>query len=248
MKKQKKKVLLIHGWGTSSYNSNLKTLGKNLVESTWIDRKMFVKGLKSNFEVRFFNLPGFCGTTEPKEKFYDVEDFTNYLHRWLETRKKKPDIVIGYSFGGVVALDYKIRYSPKIPTVLIAPALKRKEGLWSLVAKKTKYFVPGFITNKLRGWYQTIFSKYYRKGSDFLRNSYDVIARRDTRNMLLSVDNRTLKIIIGDQDTSTPFGMIKEELNKLQIARKVIAGGDHDIAKTHYREILEAILEFSKKH
>ena len=112
---------------------------------------------------------------------------------------------MGYSFGGAVALDYKVRYKSDIPVILISPALKRNETVKSQMGKIGKHIVPQKYFDSLKSLYQTIFSKYYREGTPFLRASYDKIARRDIRSLLDLVDPKDILLVSVLEDETGVF-------------------------------------------
>ncbi|KKT42490.1 MAG: hypothetical protein UW88_C0006G0008 [Candidatus Collierbacteria bacterium GW2011_GWD2_45_10] len=237
---------MIHGWGTRSYNSNLDC--EKVVEGTaWSQRQELVNLLEKRYPVRFFNLPGFCCVKEPKKESFDLEDFSDYLGNWVKEQNVKPEAIVGYSFGGAVALDYKVRHKSNIPVILISPALKRKETVKSQMGKIGKHIVPERYFDSLKSLYQSIFSRYYREGTPFLRASYDKIARRDIRPLLELVDPKDILLVYGDSDTSTPADYISEIVEKNGLNCLIIKGGDHNIGETHPDEVSSAIINFLSK-
>ncbi len=242
-----REIVIIHGWGTQSYNSNIdcEKAGEDVA---WIHRQELIKLLGKQYHIRFFNLPGFCCVKEPKKQAFDLEDFSDYLDSWIKDKNIKPEAIIGYSFGGAVALDYKVRYKPDTPIILISPALKRRETLKSKIGKIVKHIIPLRYFDSLKSLYQTIFSRYYREGTPFLRASYDKIARRDIRPLLGMVDPKDILLIYGDSDTSTPAVYVSEIVEKNNLNSLIIKGGDHNIGGTHAEGITSAIIDFLSKY
>lgn len=246
----KKVAVLVHGWDPKYYNNNLST--KVTSDIAWSHRKRLVKLLRSEFQVKFFNLPGFCNTQTPnKTKSYNLEDFTRSLDKWLRIKNISPDIFIGYSFGGSVLLDHLVNYKSKGVFILISPAIIRKESSRSRLAHLLKLFLPSTLIKLLKHPYQYLASKYYRKGDPFLRESYDLIARRDLRNLLGSADKKRLLLIYGNNDIETPWQFVQEDVIKHSISQTIILGGGHSIGQTHPDHIIKAIHRFlakTKKH
>lgn len=238
-----KEIVMIHGWDTKNYNSNLVCKNSN-EEIAWSQRQELVQLLKRKYSIRFFNLPGFCCVKEPKKPFFDLEDFSDSFHSWINKENIKPRAIIGYSFGGAIALDFKLRYKSKIPVILISPALKRQESLKSIVGKFGKVLASKKHFNFLKSIYLYIFNKYYRKGTSFLRQSYDKIARRDIRSHLKKVNPKEILLIYGDSDISTPPKYISEIVKTKKINCRIICGGNHNIGETHPNEIFSAIANF----
>lgn len=238
-----KEIVMVHGWDTRNYNSHLNC--ERLSEGVaWDQRRELIELLQKNYSLRFFNLPGFCGVKEPEKEFFDVSDFSDNFAKWLKGQKIKPTAIVGYSFGGVVALDFKVRYKSDIPVVLISPALKRQETIKSQVGKIGKSLVPEKYSDALKSLYQTLFSRYYREGTLFLRASYDRIARRDIRPMLERVDPKDSLLIYGDSDTATPANYITELVNKKGLKCFLVKGGNHNIGEIHPKEITKVIMDF----
>lgn len=235
-----KTLVLIHGWGTSSYNSQLPT--KPPKDAAWNSKKELTSLFENYYNLHFYNLPGFCGTPEPKKHSYDVEDFAADLNSWLQSNKIAPDAILGYSFGGAVALCHKVNFNSKTKIILVSPALKRKETLKSFLAKYLKTITPQIFSKSFKHVYQSVFSKYYNLGTPFLKASYDKIARRDLRPLLTQVKPEEVLLIFGDSDTSTPSTYLKNYTNKDNI--KIIKNGDHEIGVTHPREITNQINTF----
>lgn len=241
-----KEIVMVHGWGTGSYNSNLDC-EKASEDVAWSHRRELIDLLQEKYSVDFFNLPGFCCVEEPQKEAFDLEDFSDNFAKWLKDKKTNPAAIVGYSFGGAVALDFKVRYKSDIPVILISPALKRKETMKSQIGRLGKNIVPQRYLDSLKSLYQSIFSKYYREGTPFLRASYDKIARRDIRPLLDSVDPKGILLVYGDSDTSTPADYISEITEKNNLNCLIIKGGDHNIGSTHPEEVSMVIIDFLSK-
>ena len=241
-----KEIIMIHGWGTQAYNSSV-SLAKNKPDIAWKDRQVLVKQLAKKYPLRFFNLPGFCGVGEPKKKFFDLEDFSNYLDKWLKFQGITPLAIVGYSFGGAVALDYKVRFRSKSRIILVSPALKRRDSFKSIIGRLAKNLVPPKYTKTLKSLYQSLFSTYYHEGSTFLRKSYDKIVRRDTRSQLTKVLPEDMLLVFGNSDTSTPYDYVSSIVKRNKLNCTIIPGGDHNIGETHPRLVSSAIIRFLSK-
>ncbi|MFZ3069114.1 MAG: alpha/beta hydrolase [Microgenomates group bacterium] len=239
----KKEIVMIHGWATRSYNSNLdcKEINEGIA---WSQRQGLINILEKEYSIRFFNLPGFCCIKEPQKQAFDLEDFSDYLDIWIKSKGIKPVAIVGYSFGGAVALDYKSRYKSDTKVILISPALKRKETIKSQMGKMGKHVVPKKYFTLLKSIYQYIFNKYHREGTTFMRASYDKIARRDIRSQLEKVNPKEILLIYGDSDTSTPADYIYEIVEKNKLNCFIIKGGNHNIGDTHPEEIFSAVAAF----
>lgn len=230
-------LVLIHGWGVSGYNHLLLHLSQD-ASSSWKNRPELISLLNQNFHLSYFNLPGFYGTPEPKVSYYQMEDFVEHFSSWLKSKQIKPDYILGVSFGGALALNYKIISRSKVKLILVSPALMRSNSIKSILANKIKTIIPETVSKVLKPIYQKIFSKYYRQGTSFIRNSYDHIARLDSRPLLKHISPNELLLIYGDCDTATPASLVQ---NYSSHKVHLVPGGGHEIGSTHPQEIIDEI-------
>ncbi len=241
----KKTLVLVHGWGTSNYNSNIPKGSPASI--TWKERAKLVGLLQEKYNLLFYNHTGFGGEPEPKQKTYNLDDFTNHFNSWLVRHNTKPIAIVGYSFGGAVALNYKAKFNSPIPVILISPALKRKETLKSFIAKVSKQAIPVKYLKELKHLYQSLFSKYYSLGTPFLQSSYDKVVREDLRPLLKVVNPKELLLVYGQFDNSTPVSLVTKQVKEHNLNLKIIKNGDHEIGQTHPKQVFSIISNFIKK-
>jgi len=228
----KKRMLLLHGWNYLNYTKMTNE------KDAWHNRKKLVDELSKYYEIVKINFPGFCGEKEPK-RAWNLDDYANYIDDFV--KNNNIDIVLGYSFGGAVAVHYSYKYNKKMNLVLVSPAIVRK-------TKKSKKFVKtpkflNFIRNKLRNLYTIYVTKTneMRYGSKFLQNTYQNIVRVDLTNELLSLNKNNVLVIYGKNDEQVKV----IENKKLNV--KVIEKGMHDIGNTNTNEIVEFINKYYLK-
>lgn len=113
-----KKILLLHGWNYRNYTSMTNE------KDAWHNRIKFVQKLEEKYEVYKINFPGFCGEKEPSMT-WNLKDFANYVKEYLEKNNLQVDYIIGYSFGGAVAIEYNRLFDNKQKLILISPAIVR---------------------------------------------------------------------------------------------------------------------------
>ena len=240
----KLKILLIHGWNYTNYTSS------GCVDA-WANRSSFVVALSKQFEVVTFNLPGFCGGRDP-ETSLNIDDFAELVQKKI--CREKPDYVLGYSFGGAIALHWKkITGDTHIKVILVSPAIIRKyekmvysHGIFQRILKT---ILPKKLISILRDIYlvKIVKNPYYTGASRVMRETYRNIVSVDLRDDLLSVEN-PLSLIYGEKDTATPNELIRDVL-KDSVARHnlyIISGGGHDIANTHTEELVSVILKIKE--
>lgn len=230
-----KKILLLHGWNYLNYTSMTEK------RDAWHNREKLVKELEKRYKVYKVNFPGFCGEKEPK-KAWTLKDYAKYVKDYLDTNNLKVDYILGYSFGGAVAVSYNLEYDNNQDLILISPAIIRNY-------KKSKSFIPtpkilNPIRNKIRDFYliHKVKTNEMVYGTKFLRETYQNIVRVELLNDLEKIDKKHLKIIYGEEDKMVNpqrvLETIKDEYKKNIF---LIKDGGHDIANTHVNDILEII-------
>lgn len=230
-----KKILLLHGWNDENYTSMTKET------DAWHNRGKFVDMLSEDFEVYKLNFPGFCGESEPKQKEWFLEDYANYVKEYLETNNLKVDYILGYSFGGAVAIEYNQIYDNDQKLILVSPAITRN-------TKKTIKFIKTPRCIKcIRNFFRNLYLKYIVKndymihGTRFLNNSYQNIVRVELLKQVQEINPNNITIIYGNLDKMVNPGYIIKNIDiKYRDSIYIIDGG-HDIANDNPKEIINII-------
>lgn len=232
-----KKILLIHGWNYLNYSSSGCT-------DAWANRHSFIDGLRKYFEVKTFNLPGFCGAPDPVAP-WKLSDYASFVNTVIE--KEKPDIILGYSFGGAIALHWKLVYRDKaIKTFLVSPAIIRQYTVKNRTRLQSffKALLPEKIVRMLRDIYLSTVRKnlYYSRATPIMRDTYRNIITIDLQTELTTVDD-SLVLIYGEKDTATPPGLVWQAIEKSlsKHVLEIIPGGGHDIANSHTDTLISLI-------
>ncbi|MBQ7240843.1 MAG: alpha/beta fold hydrolase [Bacilli bacterium] len=228
-----KKILLLHGWDWRNYTE--LTTSKN----AWHNRLKFVNALKKEYEVYMLNFPGFCGEKEPKNE-WTLDDYALYVNSYIRTHNIKFDYILGYSFGGAVALKYNLLFNNFQKLILVSPAITRNSS------KSIKFIPTPKILKPLRKVVKDLYLKYVVKneyminGTKFLNDSYQNIVRVDLTEELLNIKPYNLKIIYGENDNMVNPQKVIDFLPKEYQSRVfVILDGGHDIANTNFKDILK---------
>lgn len=232
----KKNILLLHGWNYKNYSSMTKE------QDAWHNRKSLVEKLEKKYNIYKLNFPGFCQATEPKEKMWTLKDYASYVKDYLNKNSLKIDYIIGYSFGGAVAITYNRIYKNDQKLILISPAIVREN-------KKSKSFLktPSFLNplrNKIRDLYLIYIVKTNEMvyGSKFLRRSYQSIVRVDLLDSLEKIDPKLINIIYGSEDEMVkPNYVVKNTSKRYKNCFHLISDGKHDIGNTHVDEVINII-------
>ena len=233
-----KTIVLIHGWNYKNYYHLINN-------SAWENRKLFVDSLKKKYNIITLDLPGFGLSKEPSKKCFTLEDYAKYVYDYIKNNHLKVDYLLGYSFGGAVALKYKQLFDNEIKLILVSPAIIRNE-------KKSRHFIKtpkclDFIRNYLRDLYLIRILKVNEMvyGTKFLRNTYQNIVRVSTLDILKEIDYKDIVIIYGeDDDMVRPKKVYELVDDNLKGQIKMIKGGGHDIANSHTLKLIGIISEF----
>ena len=226
----KKNILLLHGWDYESYSNMTKD------KNAWDYCDKLITELEKNYNVYKPNFPGFCGEKEPNKE-WNVEDFASYINDYVIDNGIDVDIILGYSFGGAVAVLYKTIYKSKAKLFLVAPAIIRNYDNSKNFVKTPK------IIDGLRKFLRNIYVIYVvgnpemKYGTKFLRDTYQIIVRRDLREELKKINPKDITFIYGDKDKAVN----PEEMNRTlsdDLKKKVVMvrNADHDTIVTDYTE------------
>lgn len=230
-----KKILLLHGWNYRNYTT------MTTEKDAWHNRQKFVDELEKKYEIYKLNFPGFCGEAEPNRS-WELKDFANFVFEYLKKNNLKVDYIIGYSFGGAVAIEYNRLYDNNQKLILISPAIVRNYDKSKKFVKTPSIIKP--IRALLRDFYLIHFVKTSEMvhGTKFLRSTYQNIVRIELIDELEKINPSLVKIIYGSEDVMVnPQLVIKSLQEKYQKCIFVINGGSHDIANTHYEELISII-------
>ena len=225
-----KKILLLHGWNEQNYTKLTDS------KDAWDNRKDFVDRLSKDYEIYKINFPGFCGEKEPNRSWY-LKDYAQYVFDYLRKNKLQVDYILGYSFGGAVAITYNVLFDPNQKLILVSPAIARN-GVTPKY-KKTPWYIRPIRDLYLK---YIVKNKYMIYGTRFLKNSYQNILRIELIKEVNRINPKLLTIIYGNKDTMVNPMYVIENLDKdHKKCVTMIDGGGHDIANTHLDELISII-------
>lgn len=237
-------AIFVHGWDPDKYNKLLPATDLREESIGWSKSPDFIDLVSEEFSVDYCNMPGFCGVVEPQKISYSVEDFADYLNLWKQSGSRNPKFILGFSFGGAVALFHKVKFRDKLPIVLVSPAIKRRETLKSQIGHQAKKFVPSAAVDVVKKIYQGFASEYYRRGTPFLRATYDKIVREDLTRMIWLVPPGEALFIFGEHDLETPWELVKDAVTGAGHNYLLIQDAGHSMIKSHPHTVVTAIKQF----
>lgn len=221
-----KTLLFLHGW----------SLGINKEKYNEL-----VNLLTKKYKVVIVDFPGFGGTDKPL-KPWGVEDFAKWLVNFLKKEKINPDIVVGHSFGGRVAIK-GISSGLLTPQklVLVASAGIGKKSFKVKILILISSLVPKFIKKMVN-----FGSKDWREASGIMRESVKLIVGENLENDMSKITIPTL-LIWGNEDNTTPLwqGKLINSLIK-NSELKIIDGANHGVPYRQPREVAELIIDWVK--
>lgn len=228
-------ILLLHGWGDNK--STFSFLGDEL---------------SKQYKVVTLDLPGF-GMTQTPPDAWGLDDYAVFLKHFLDKLHIKPEIILGHSNGGAIAIRGITRgmLAPRKLILLASAGIRseykgRKKALL-IIAKIAKIGIsplPNRFKSKLKK------RAYQKIGSDIfvaesMQESFKKIISDDVLSEARSMHTTTL-LVYGDQDTATPvrFG---EKFNKaIEHSELKIINSGHFLHHERPDEVVRLIKDFLK--
>lgn len=191
-------LVFLHGWG-GNHNS-------------WFP---ITEKLKKHYKIYAPDLPGFSNT--PVSRPYKINDFVDFLEKYLKDNKIVSPILVGHSFGGTIAANFAATHSISKLILVDAAIVRPSQTLpQKIIASFSPIIKP--ITAPIRPFIYRLLklnnSDYYQITNSNLKKTFQMVIRQDSTNKLPLIKIPTL-IIWGEKDTSTP-------LNDAQIIHSLI--------------------------
>ncbi len=190
-------VLLLHGWGSS-----------------FEVYKSIIANLENRCRVVAVNFPG-CGKSDTMKQPWNLDDYCNFVLKFMEALKLENPIMFGHSHGGRVTLKMTAEGMVNPPKIVLLDAaglipkksLKQKFKAKSFKTIKTVLTLPVIknhsanLLDKARKHYG---SADYNAAPEVLRKTLVSLVNTDLRNILHKISCPTL-LIWGENDTATPL-------------------------------------------
>lgn len=194
-------VLLLHGWGSS-----------------FVAYRGIINTLKDRCRVVAVNFPG-CGKSDTMENPWTLEDYCDFVLKFMQKLSLENPIIFGHSHGGRVTLKLVAEGLVKPPKIVLLDSaglipkksLRQKWRAKSFKAIKTVLTLPiiknfsGGLLDKARKHYG---SADYNAAPLVLRQTLVSLVNTDLRDILHKIDCPTL-LIWGENDTATPLSDAK---------------------------------------
>lgn len=192
-------IILLHGWGCDLY----------------IFEKI-QNELEKKFEVYSLDFPGFGESEAPKE-VWGVEEYTQFLEKFVEKENIKSPILVGHSFGGRVSILFSSRNETQKMILVDSAGVKPKRHLkyyFKVYTYKSLKTIVNLLFDKQKA--NSILEKYRKqKGSSDYQNAQGImreilvkVVNEDLKHVMPKIKTSTL-LIWGENDTATPVSDAK---------------------------------------
>ena len=199
-------VVLLHGWGQNI--KMMDPLGKNI----------------ENKRITILDLPGFDGSEKP-DFAYNISDYTELLHDFLESININNPILIGHSFGGRIAICYASLYKVNKLVLFGSPFIKREQN--NLKVKVLKTLKKIKMLNKLADYMKKYMgSDDYKAASGVMREVLVNTVNTDLTLCAKKISCETL-LIWGDNDEAVPVSEAKLLEKTISDSALIILKGTH---------------------
>jgi len=221
-----KLLLLLHGWSFGISKERYQPL---------------IDELSKYYRVIAIDFPGFGKSDLPNEP-WGVIDYSRWLSDFLIKNKLQPEIILGHSFGGRVAIKgvaFKLLNPKKV--ILVASAGIERKGIVIRAIRFLSAIVPGFIKKRLN-----FGSKDYRESLGVMRESMKLVVGESLEKDMLNIKTPCL-LIWGNEDATTPLWHGKL-MNKLlsNSELKIIDGANHGLAYKEVDKVTNLIIKWDK--
>jgi pimeloyl-ACP methyl ester carboxylesterase len=213
--KNSKTLIFLHGWG-----------------GRWQSWYPVLEKLKTEFNIYALDLPGFGET--PLSSVCNLQDYSDYLAKFIKAYDIKNPVLIGHSFGGAVSCRYVLNHPQKVQKLVLVDAapirypqnIKQKSLVFVSKIFKSVLSLPllnQFSSSAKKLFYKTMKlenSGYADLENEALKKVFTKVIREDLSSELAKIKTPTL-IVWGEKDTATPLCM-GQKINELIDGSQII--------------------------
>ncbi len=212
-------LLFLHGWGSN----------KELMRRAFPPAKGWCS--------LYLDMPGFGKS--PNEAVLTTQDYANIVKLFLQSLDKRPQIVVGHSFGGKVATLLE----PKLLVLLSSAGIPVAKP-WSVRAKIWLYKVlKPFGGAKLKSLFV---SKDARGMSEAMYETFKRVVDEDFSERFASFDKDAL-LFWGREDRATPLECGQKIASLIPKSELIVMDGDHFFFLDKGEQIMEKVRERYEK-
>lgn len=229
-------LIILHGWGSNP------------------TRWQLVQNKLSRFvTVHVPFLPGF-DKENPLTKPFTVEDYSNWLDKYIQENKLSNVTLAGHSHGGRIAMHYAATHKNVIQKLIlinaagINPKNTIKKAIFKYIATIGKTIF-GLIPNKKvalfcqKVLYKIAGESDYLTANPVMKETLKNVLAFDIAKYLKNISCPTL-CIWGKRDNDTPLWMGEIIVKNIPKARLITIDAGHNLHITHPNEINNLITDF----
>lgn len=231
----KTSIVILPGWKLSGM------LYKNLVTLC----------AKQGYETYAIDFPGF-GTTKLESDSMTLNDYVEFVYRFIQQHKMSSIIIIGHSFGGRVAIKYAMLHADSVRKLVLTgvPVIRHTS-----LKKKSAYLaaVLGKLVLKI---FPNSWGKFFRKVLYFGIGEWDYYKSGNLKNVFVNVINEDLGdyvkrisvstlLVWGEKDTFTPVSDVEKimKMNK-KIQSILVKNATHRLPIDNPETFFKAVRSF----
>ena len=203
-----KKILFLHGWGSSLniYNE-------------------IINYLSSSYRCLSLDLPGFGESMEGKESL-TLKDYASLLNEFLMEHNFKPDLIVCHSFGGKVAIEYTLNYGYDQKLLLCSPSIIKPKRKVTYYLKKGLYKSTKKFPSLNKYIKEKVSSNDYNNASEILKKTLIDACSHYYDDELKDIENKVF-LYWGLKDETTPVDQGKKAKKLLPNSTLLIIEGTH---------------------
>ena len=227
-------VLLLHGWGQNT------------------EMMAFIgEFLKDHFVIYNLDFPGF-GKSDEMKRSYSVDDYKEFLRKFILENNINNPIIIAHSFGCRVAIRYAKEYDVYKMVLTGAAGIRDKRTLkWYFKTYTYKLGKKILNIGPLKKYQENLKNKVgstdYQNASGIMRETLVKVVNDDIKDLLPYINAETL-LVFGEKDEATPISKGKMMEKLMPNAALVIFENDDHYAYFNQARRFNLVLEaFLKK-
>jgi len=229
-------VLLIHGWGSSI--------------APWNPIKKGFQG----YRLIMLDLPG-CGESEILKKDWGLEDYCDFILKFMKALEIENPIMGGHSHGGRICINMVAEGMVNPPKLILFDSagvpskktFKKRFKTFCFKTVKTILTLPiikSFSKNAIDAARAHFGSADYRSAPEVMRKTMVRVINTDLRPIMPKISCPTL-LIWGENDTDTPLSDAKQmEALIPDSGLCVIKGADHFAFIRRPHEVIAILKSF----
>jgi pimeloyl-ACP methyl ester carboxylesterase len=235
-------ILILHGWGSSSksWEKNIEIL------------------CKAGFDVFVPDLPGFGDSPSPLRP-WEINDYVEIIFQFIKSLNIQPQILVGHSFGGRVAIRLLLNDEANYAKGLVLCAssgLKKEKTLKQKVANSVAKLgnvvfavwpLSVVRQNARRILYRSIGEYDYYRAQGTMQETFKRVIEDDISVGIHRLKQPTL-IVWGDQDKMTPIEDARRFQKLINKSRLVtVSGTGHRLPYEQPEMFCDYLLKFAGK-